>query len=230
MNQPLQEAIMINNEGAHLLSCGNASGALHSFQSAIATMKTAASSSSHTGAPRTACQNYRAYCSLFKLEQRPDVPVGLQKNEQHYVYNRPLLISTDFEILSEVDQDAFVHTSSTCVIFNFALACHQLGKSSGHEASLRRAGQLYSLTLKTLSGRENISDLHAVLQCLALNNLAQLHYDQCDYQGSQSCMETMYELVTTTDCLQVYLDETEAEEIMLNLFVQVKPPSVARAA
>lgn len=223
---PLQEAIMINNEGVRLLSYGNISCALHSFQNAVTMMKEVAVAQAEK--PRAIPPNDSS-CSRFEpAPERPGNLVGLQ-NEACYIYDRPLLIPTDFNIATLEEQDSFMLMSSTFVIFNFALACHQFGKISGNEVHLLRAGQLYELTLKILSSAERDHAMHSVLQCLALNNLAQLHYDQCDYQKSQSYMESMFDLVMTTDCLDTHLSEKEVEELMLNL-VHMQPPTVAPAA
>ena len=222
---PLEKAIMINNEGVHRLNFGNISGALHAFQSAVVVMKEAAVS--HAEYP--ALPNDRNDCSLWGVEPRPGNLVGLQ-NEHCYVFTRPLLIPTDVKISTPEELDSFVLTSSAIVIFNFALASHQFGNISGQQAPLRRAGRLYDLTLKILvRGENHYHHMHAILQCLALNNLAQLCYDQCDYAKSQTCIETMYDLVATTDCLDSHLNEHEAAEIMLNI-VHLQPPTVARAA
>lgn len=224
---PLQQAITFNNEGVQLLNSGNIPGALHAFQTALVTMKAAAACHSEL-IPRTVLQNDQDDRLLSVLGQQSGSLDGLQ-NEHCYIYDRPILIPTDMEVLCQGDLDSFVLTASTFVIFNFALTYHQQSKFSGHEGPLRRAGQLYSLTLKTLASVESNKDLHAVLQCLSLNNLAQLYYDQCEYRKSQSCLEMLHELVIATDCIKDYLDETEAEEIMLNL-VYLQPPTAARAA
>lgn len=223
----VQGAITINNEGVHLLNGGNIPGALQAFQSAIAALKKAAES----------CQSERTQIifqkawndqSLFSFEQRPVAVAGLQ-NVHSYIYNRPLLIPTDLKILSHVCLDSFVTSSTAFVIFNFALAHHEQGKTRGHEVSLRRAGQLYNVTLKVLANKESSNNSGAVLQCLALNNLAQLYYDNCDFQKCQFCMVTVNDFVAKTDCLNAYLDETEVDEIMLNL-IYLQPPTVAGAA
>lgn len=229
----LQEALRTNNEGVQLLIGGSIVGALHAFQSAITAMKDAAASShaapsSHDETPHTISLMSDRTERFFSLEQRQGSLAGIQ-NEHCYVYDRPLLIPSNPELLSEDEVDTFITTSSLFIIFNFAIACHQQGKVSGNEFALQRAGQLYNLTLKILATKGINSELLTVLQCLAPNNLAQLHYDQCDYQTSQSCVKTMHDLVVTTDCLEDYLDETVAEEILLNL-TYLQTPTAARAA
>lgn len=132
-------------------------------------------------------------------------------------------------IYSRDDVDSIVLTSSTSIIFNLALACHQYGKITGQELPLAKAGHLYSLIVNILDGEDRNNKTHGALQCLALNNLAQLHYEHCDNKKSASCMASMYDLLKFTDYLEAYLDEDEADEIRLNL-VHLHPPSAAHAA
>ena len=120
-----------------------------------------------------------------------------------YIYNRPLLIPTDITIQSMEHMNSVVVTASTYIIFNFALTCHVVGKHTGKESYFIRAMRLYELTLKVLetaqssNGSSYVHEMHSVLECLALNNLAQMHYELCDYRSSQFYMDSMYALLIT---------------------------------
>jgi hypothetical protein len=152
-----------------------------------------------------------------------------------YIYNRPLLIPTDITIQNLDHMNSVVVTSSIYIIFNFALACHLVGKCSGKENYMIRAVRLYELTLKVLDTAQHQRDncyqheILSVLECLTLNNLAQIHYEQCNYKLSQFYMDNMYELLMNVQCMDAYLDENELEEMMLNL-VYLQSPPVAKAA
>jgi hypothetical protein len=152
-----------------------------------------------------------------------------------YVYNRPLLIPTDISIQSVEHMNSVVVTASTYIIFNFALTCHAVGNHTGKESYLIRAMRLYELTLKVLETAKSsavsscVQEMHAALECLTLNNLAQMHYELCDYRSSQFYMDSMYAVLITIKRMDTYLEENELEEIMLNL-VYLQSPSVAKAA
>jgi hypothetical protein len=152
-----------------------------------------------------------------------------------YIYNRPLLIPTDISIQSMEHMNSVVVTASTYIIFNFALTCHLVGKHTGKDSYFIRAMRLYELTLKVLETAQSnsstpcVHEMHSVLECLALNNLAQMHYELCDYRSSQFYMDSMYALLITIKRMDTYLEENELEEIMLNL-VYLQSPSVAKAA
>ena len=152
-----------------------------------------------------------------------------------YIYNRPLLIPSDITFQSMEHMNSVVVTASIYIIFNFALACHGVGKHTGKESYLIRAMRLYELTLKVLDSTHSngssayAHEMHSVLECLAFNNLAQLHNEYCNYQASQYYLDSMYAILKTINHLDAYLEENELEEIMLNL-VYLKSPTVAKAA
>lgn len=224
----LQRAIVNNNDGVQLFNNGNIAGAMRTFQSAVILMK-------HAGTAFEAMcisENYDSANHDFALggattEQRH--PPGLQSGAS-FVYQRPLLIPTNLKTTDHFD--SVILTVTTLVIFNFALACHQSGNTTGRELFLERAERLYDLVLKVLASSESKSDhaMRNILRCLALNNLAQLHYDRCNYPTSQSYMEVLYNLIVTMDCLDhTYLTEREVKEIMMNI-VHMQPPTAAYAA
>ena len=153
-----------------------------------------------------------------------------------YIYNRPLLIPTDITIRSMEHMNSVVVTASTYIIFNFALTCHAVGRHTGKESYFIRAMRLYELTLKVLetaqassSSSPYVHEMHSVLECLTFNNLAQMHYELCDYRSSQFYMDSMHALLINIKRMHAYLEENELEEIMLNL-VYLQSPSVAKAA
>lgn len=232
----LEDAIGENKEGIRLLRSGNSADALVTFQNAVALMEEAAVE--HAENPCEILRTYRQRndqaCSLHAQEQlseqrRPDCLPGLQ-NDVCYVYNRPFLITTPPVVTYREDLDAFVVRASTFLIFNFALACHQHGTATRSEEYLVRAAGLYRLALKSLSTVESTDDsMFPVLQCLSLNNLANLHFDRCDFRKSQGCLDLMHSILMSTDGLEVYLNDKEIEELMLNM-VHMQPPAVAHAA
>lgn len=225
----MHEAVMVSNQGARLLSFGNIEGALKSFQHAVITMK---NFTHQNGGPPKAFD--MVALSASPIEGTPETRV---QEGVCYVYDRPLLIPTDLNANTQHELDSLVRTVSTYVIFNFALAFHQLGRISGQDAPLRQAAELYNTSFKILSrccGDDNLnSKMNATLQCLVLNNLAHLHYDHCEYEKSRSCMDCMYDLIMFTECLDsssfCFLESKEIEEISLNL-MYMKPPMAAPVA
>ena len=231
----LQQAIAINNEGVQLLNSGSITDALRVLQSAVVVMKEASqvfADSAKALPPSAVASLTHNDCSQFCLDQGTGCTlVGLQ-NDNCYVYDRPLLIPTDLKISTQEDLHSAILISSTWIVFNFALALHQLGMISGKDAPLRRAVGLYDLTLRMLCRSDIDESMNAVLRCLALNNLAQLQYEYCEYEKSKYCTDCMYDLAVSTGCLDSscsYLSESDIDEIKWNL-VHLHPPTVAKAA
>jgi hypothetical protein len=235
----LYEAAALNTEGVRLLGLGNTADALPKLQSAVAFMKEVAVE--HAENPheflRTLRRNDQSLRPSTATHMEEDWSFGSGilsslKSDVCYIYNRPLLLpSTTLRTTrSREDVDEFILTASTFLIFNFALACHQHGMTSRSEEYLSRAAALYRLTLKSLASTEgSIQPIHTILQCLALNNLANLHFDRCDYAKSQACLSLMCDIIMTTDCLDTHLSGKEMEELMLNT-IHMQPPLVAHAA
>jgi hypothetical protein len=234
----LYEAASLNAEGVRLLGLGHTADALPKLQSAVALMKEVAVE--HAENPLEFLRTLRRRNDQSRLRPASDEDCSFGsgllsglKSDVCYIYNRPLLIpsTTLTTTPSREEVDEFILTASTFLIFNFALACHQHGMTSRSEEYLSRAAALYRLTLKSLaSSDESVQNpMHTILQCLALNNLANLHFDRCDYAKSQSCLKYMYDIIMTTDCLDTHLSGKEMEELMLNM-IHMQPPLVAHAA
>lgn len=233
----LNDAIMLNNEGARLLAMGNSTEALHLMQNAVHAMK---------DLPQSSADPSNLFATQHNTSKHPCAAREMQLKKEHhhveidgllYVYNRPLIIPTNTTIVMSEDMDSFVEVVSTYLIFNFALACHQFGKISGKDVPLKRAMELYDLFIRTVSRlsantrRNDVRQNYATLQCLVLSNLGQLYYDQCDYNDSQYCMDCMVDMIESTSCLNdtEYLTTLETEELLLNpVYLQI--PTGASAA
>lgn len=229
MTNLVQRAIDGNNEGAQLLTCGNITGALRAFHSAVTLMKQAVADVITVVAPNLG-RSWSFFHPLVCFGTKEQSHLKGLRSGVSYMYARPLMLSSDLMTLSHFN--SAVHTATTCVIFNFALAYHQLGNISGQEACLDQAEVLYDLVLKVLASDVSNNDraIHHVLCCLALNNLGHLHYKKCNYSTSLVCMQTLYFHYVTTGCLDdSILTDREVEEILMNL-VHVRPPAAASAA
>jgi hypothetical protein len=247
-NLALSQAVAYNNEAIELLRSGMFSESVTAFQRALsATNKAANSSISLTLKPpedETASLSFVCFSeSAPTLSQLP--------MEQGYVFDRPLSFSAMGAIPvdgttshSVGENNCDVTVTSTVIMFNFALLCHQLGKTQGSSTLLNKAKLLYTLVLQCMVLQEptvvlqddslslNEDDTKVVLQCLVLNNLALLQYEGCDYKGSRKSVDQLCKYLTppcTFSCATV-LGEEATREIILNLVYMKSPPSTAHAA
>jgi hypothetical protein len=225
----LRDAILLNNAGVRFLQCGDLEYSLHSFQRAISSVKLSSTIASEEK-PLKLCNEEVSNDSLgscqYHHEEEPMCNTMHQldglKNDISFIYNRPLLITTEVSIQSAEQLNSLMLSTSTYIVFNFALACHVCGKLCGKEEYLTRASRFYQLTLKVLASAEaaccslNQDSMHPMLQCVTLNNLAQLRYEQCDYKTCQIYIHAMHvHFLMNAECLNAFLDAEEIEEIML---------------
>jgi hypothetical protein len=219
-------AIRFNNEGARLLESGDIVSAVNVFRRAVEALQNGALASD------LGCDNQKQSLETNDLPREPQNSV---QNAQLYVYCRPLWIPSSLDF-----NHGTFSIVSTYILFNMALACHCFGLESGRQEPLDRAVELYQLVLRTSgdtlpSSTSNGIAASSLLQCLALNNLAHLHYEQCEYSFCDQCLGSMESIIWQTNCLDHsaieahHLSAYEVEEIMLNM-VFVQPPVAAHAA
>lgn len=236
---PLHDASILNNLGVALLESKDTVHAIHSFQRAVNIMKEftdVLASQDVSDAPaddstmryETPSPEIEALCKLQTGTKLESLNQGI-----YYTYDRPLLLPTNVIVPNQEALDTYMLTSSAILIFNFGMACHQFGKETGQEGALRQAVQIYELTLRMIN-RSCISEyLSKVVMCLALNNLANLHSDLCDYDNCECCLECVKELLFHDSNIDVFaldfLDESEWSELKLNLMYG-QTPSAASAA
>jgi hypothetical protein len=222
--QPFQKAIDLVNAGARTLKSGCALDALHLIRQAIIAMNDES-------------ENSCTYPSRTTSDVAPSVETicDLADCDGRFLYKRPLEYQGGRDIKSRADFEIVRHTLSMYAIFNLALACQHFGMESGTSAPLRRAMDLYYTLLSTPCDsfvRNDSTMNYALMQCLALNNLAYIHHERFEYEASQDCVEWMVETFEQTGCLDNcagYLSALEAEEIKVNgMFL--RPPCVAQAA
>jgi hypothetical protein len=232
----LHQAIALNNTGVMLHQQGHCG--LATFERAIATLRilseqlTAASKCWSKPASNSHCHPARGFSTFGVVPCRLDETCQRnQMNGSHFVYNRPLVLPTVYSVSGTDELLAIVRTASTAMIFNMAVQWHDLGQSTGREAYAKKAAHLYDALLSILDSACHCEDDEslALLKCLALNNRAQLYHEQCDYVHSDGCMDRLCHLLVSTDVLDDYLDEADADEIRVNA-LYLQPPTVAHAA
>jgi hypothetical protein len=232
MNCSQQAAVLLNNEGVHMLRCGYFEGAIHAFQRGLSLLKeitTSQGMGEQQHMTQGSTQSNNSAISFGSLEERHDVALGGLQRGLCFVYDRPVLLKTSVE-------ESTVLMSSTVLLFNFGLACHQCWMQTGSEDAMRRATEIYQLILRVLVGRASHEDdgTCGVLQCLVLNNLAHLHFEACEYLETQYCMEGLRDLILwegwlDEPCSSAFMSDYEREELKLNL-LHIKTPSTAQAA
>jgi hypothetical protein len=217
----IKYACSLNNQGVDFLVSGQSTRAIKAFQSAVGLLEQAvndAERTSCTGMNLLSQEATQPFCESFST-----VP-GLQ--DMHcYVYDHGIIITDT----SKGESDEMLALFTAIVLFNLALTTHRQG-ILGSEKSLKKASLLYSLAEKLLTRCTIPEDASTtILTLLALNNKAQIHYDQCEYLHSVDCMKTILKIMGSVQDLYFTLSHEDLEGILLNV-VLLNPPTAAQAA
>lgn len=228
----LRDIATLNNEGAHHLKEGDFSSAMEVFATGFAFMY-------------SVTQRFVDYTTFEKHHQSRNesiVPaislssyvLQLRKNAQlealpqqghFFVGDKPLMLCLD-------ESDIF--TVTTFLQFNLGLAFHQLGLRSGSGVLLRHAFEAYDRTLFILCNYTVDRKKYGVIMCLAVNNLAHLHYEFCEFEASRSCIDCLNYLIMAVGCLDDvavlrHLSPNECDQLKLNVLHAKLPFSAAAA-
>jgi hypothetical protein len=217
----IQQACTSNNQGVDLLVAGELFRAMRSFQIALNLLKEAANEVEGTCCPEMSAPSEE---STLPLCQTTLTIPGLQ-GVHCYVYDHGIMI-TD---ATNGDSNEMLTLYSAIVLFNLALASHREGRL-GSEKCLKKATVLYGTVLQLLTSSPMPNDMSAsILILLALNNKAQIHYDQCQYGESSACLTQISAIMGDVCALHSALSQKVFEGILLNVMLLIAP-TVAKAA
>jgi hypothetical protein len=218
----IKYACSLNNQGVDLLVSGESSRAMKVFQGALSLLKKAVHEAETTSSTEMtiSCDNVS-----LPLSESTSTVAGLQ-GLHCYVYDHGIMIPDN--VNGDTDEATSLYIA--IVLFNSALASHSEGTALGREKSLMKASVLYGLVaqlLVTCTMSEDTST--TILVLLALNNKAQIHYDQCEYVHSVDCMKQIWKIMATVRGLHSVLNHKDIAGLMLN-GVLLSTPTAAQAA
>jgi hypothetical protein len=211
-----------NNQGVDLLVSGESSRAITVFQSAVGLLQKAV-----YGAETTSCTEMDQSCNDASLPfcETTSTVSGLQ-NLHYYVYDHGIMISDNVN----GETGVMISLYTAIVLFNLALASHCQGIALGRDKLLKKASVHYSLVVQLLTSYTMPKDAcTTILTLLALNNQAQIHYDQCEYAQSVGCMTSISTIMGGCRGLHLALNHEVIEGLKLNLML-ISTPSAAQAA
>jgi tetratricopeptide (TPR) repeat protein len=217
----IKYACSLNNQGVDLLVSGDSLSAMKSLWRACKLLKQAANEVETTSCCGMTLSSEEA--TLPFCESPATVP-GLEGVE-FYFYNHGIMITDT----SNGESEEMISLYYAIVLFNWALAYHRQGRL-GCEKSLKKASQLYSIAVQLLHAATMTDDMAAsILTLLALNNKAQIHYDQCEYIQSVDCMEKISQIMGGVHGVRSTLNPEDVEGLMLNVML-LDVPTAAHAA
>jgi hypothetical protein len=219
----IKHACSLNNLGVDLLVSGEYSRAMTVFHGALSLLKKADHEAETDSSTEMNISCVDASSLLF-YESASTVS-GLQ-GLHCYVYDHGIMISDN--VNDNTDQTIYI--SIAIVLFNSALASHSEGMLLGRDKSLKKASMLYSLIVPLLIRCTMPGDASSpFLTLLALNNQAQIHYEQCEYVQSVDCMKYISKIMNGSRGLHSALNPEDVEGIKLNMIL-LSTPTAAQAA
>jgi hypothetical protein len=165
----LQQAILQNNRGVHLLNVGDSHCAIQAFHLGYAVMKEIAQAILENETHPRSLLDADSWLSSFDQKSGTGLKLSGLEHGLCFVFDRPLLVDA-----AKVDSIELPAVSVTTILFNLGLACHQVGRLSGSEVPLRLASKYYNLVFRVTCRSNMDHGILDVLKCLALNNLAHL--------------------------------------------------------
>jgi hypothetical protein len=219
----LQRALRLNNEAVHLFTEKRVVEAVRTFEATLMRMKQATLEATRWNLVVTLGSGGEQQDFLM-LGPR----IGLE-SDACFIFDRPMMVPSDPKIETSADLELFVHWSSTAIVFNYALACHQYSMMSGSDTVLRSAMRMYQLAIKMAANSKSDRVMYSVLECTALNNLAHALYTQCSFEENVRYARVVYDKVSMASDLDSHLSRDEIDGLLLNsLFLQA--PVATKAA
>jgi hypothetical protein len=218
----IKYACSLNNQGVDLLVSGKLSRAIILFESAVGLLKEAVHE-----AETSSCIGMDQSCDVASLPFCESISTVSGLNRLHsYVYDRGIVIPGNGNGKTQVMISLYI----AIVLFNSALASHCEVTALGRAKSLEKVSVLYSLAVQLLA-RYAMPEITSTttLALLALNNKAQIHYDQCEYVQHAHCMVYVSKILGNSHVFHVALKHEDVEGLMLNV-MRLSTSSAAHAA
>jgi hypothetical protein len=221
----VKQAAILNAEGVHALTLGNAMVAHQSFSQALRALSHATQLSGQT----TYHGDNGWHKAIVSAWAVPELG-GNRDDDGFYVCNSALLFTLNEE---QVIDSPTVVICCYCAMFNTALCFHQRGMLTGTRSNFMSAARLYEKCL--LLGAEidgPVNDLN-ILTIANCTNLAHLQAILGDFDKALENLETVKHLVPDTDvekCVSPgFAHVLQIDEIILNVLVTSRPQTAACA-
>lgn len=219
---PIGQAIRLNNEAARLVRSGKLLDGACMLQEATDILR--------------ASRYCFEFCKTSLSLVLPHVPLtvpfvcpssnrvdkacgynGYNREGTMYVHDRLIFLSTDLICTSQKHHGQIASIVTLYITFNLAIVYHLCGRVLDHvDGVSTQAMTLYQTVLD--ASQNSKGEEMALLQCLVMNNLADLFDRFCNHQCSQHYLDCMAALACQTNCLYNtdVLDDLEVHFITLN--------------
>ncbi|KAG7373853.1 hypothetical protein IV203_012948 [Nitzschia inconspicua] len=237
-NSQLSAALRLNNEAVSLLVAGQECKALLHLQQAVGIVKRSIARHLQRGAStilrKPVVSNPESHKHELTLEQlhQDSVQLAGLNNLQCFVFNRAFRVTSDQLPSSPIEKAA--QTGSAIIIFNMALVLHRACLLQNRTVPASKALALYKIVLHLIKSSSaspassSVQDIGRAIQVAALNNMAQLRFEEGQYAQASRDFGSLANLMTTIQ--QAPLGATEMQGIVINILCLKKGAKFAPAA
>jgi hypothetical protein len=204
----------LNNQAVELLISGQTSKASKTFQNAAQLLSHAVANGEHP--------HYK-YAPEMHFGQSHSINPNLQAST-FFVYDHAIIM---MEPATPALTNGMLCYYSSVVLFNWALTLHREGML-GRETYLKKAASVYVRCFQVLPAMKSSEQTSSILTLLVLNNLAQIHFELCEYSECSHCLKQVRSLLAVAgymDCC--VLTSKDSDELFLNTMLS---PTAAQAA
>ena len=237
--EAFHQACALNNMGVSLFESGERYKCVAAFQRGLTAMKQAALPLDKSpGQDRMACTYPLEEGTASQEVLFPANDCIYQSSscdtDSSFVLNLPFFLEDDVEDeRATVPDTSRIPLYSATLLFNLALSFHEQGRK-GKGSLLKKALLLYRLSLQLLQDCERATANTSLLQVVAMNNLANCHYELCEYALSQNCAAELTNVLygfRTRNKVENTLSPALVDILLLNsTLICENTPTVAHAA
>lgn len=228
-NGNLAQAIRLNNVAAAMVTSGNLADSIRILRGAADILWSVAFASENEQLANFVelLDLSAAMASEGCVNGRLEGSTNYNQEGMMYIHDRLFVLSANLTSAAMPYRIGLVRTLSFYILYNLALVYHLHGRVSDNDKLLAKAKGLYRQILRAVKNRRN----EALLQCMVLNGLADLHHRMCEFDSSVLCFDIIMQVSSRTKCFHStpMVTDEEVQAILLNQLL-AQYPSAAKAA
>jgi tetratricopeptide (TPR) repeat protein len=212
--------ISLNNRAVSLLLAGDNQQAVALLSKAFSSVRRELASA------RSSHKNFTLQSSIEFL-QHDSFELPFLQDQQFYIYNHAIALSAEQSpsVIGVEQAPAF----SSVIMFNLALTYHRVALTTRNKLCSDKAVSLYQLVLRLLKSFDFLGTV-GVVKLASINNLAQLRYDQGQFDLAEQGMTHLPAgLRRVAEIGKHGLADTQLYGFLSSLFL-LKAPKIAPAA
>lgn len=221
MDSSIECAIQLNNESVVLLCAGEDEKAITTLTKSLALVRQQISGQAGCHWPT---EKHPDYCMSTMPAIPARMPLAQLRDANYFIYNQCMTIPNSHQRSARN-----IPIYSACIVLNLALSYHRL-TTRGYSWCAEKAEKMYGMAIRLLSGPLTASNETALsMRMVALNNLAQIHNDQCRFLETKNDIQELSAMINTVVSYGEFFTSCDLHSFVLNIMLW-GPPRMAAAA